>query len=275
MTSAGPIPALRMRGSAGLLMLLTSAVGVVAFGWPLLVSVHASTNTAHAQDAPWVFIVLLPLLLGIVLAQLAEGAMDAKAVAILGLLTACGCALRVPSPGVAGLEPVFFLLVLGGRVFGRGFGFVLGALTLAASALVTGGVGPWLPFQMLGAAWVGFGAGCLPQVRGRAELALLAGYAAVTGLLYGALLNLWFWPFITGSQTAISFAPQLGPWANLVRFVRMDVTTSLGFDIPRAVTNAVLTVALGAPILAALRRGARRAVFEPAVTFDSVSAPPT
>ena len=55
------------------------------------------------------------------------------------------------------------MLVLGGRVFGRGFGFVLGAVTLFVGALLTGGVGPWLPFQMLGAAWVGFFAGCLPR----------------------------------------------------------------------------------------------------------------
>ena len=38
-----------------------------------------------------------------------------------------------------------------------------------ASALLTGGVGPWLPFQMLCAAWVGFFAGCLPPARGRAR----------------------------------------------------------------------------------------------------------
>ena len=78
------------------------------------------------------------------------------------------CASRVP--GVAGFEPVFFLLIPSGRVFGRGFGFVLGAVTIAASALITGGIGPWLPFQMFGAAWMGFGAGCLPAARGRAEL---------------------------------------------------------------------------------------------------------
>ena len=63
-----------------------------------------------------------------------------------------------------------------------GFGFVLGATTLFASALVTGGVGPWLPFQMLGAAWVGWGAGMLPPLRGRAEMLMLAAYGAVAGL---------------------------------------------------------------------------------------------
>ena len=61
---------------------------------------------------------------------------------------------------------MFFLLVLAGRVFGPGFGFVLGCTSLFASALLTAGVGPWLPFQMLGCAWVGLGAGLLPRGSG-------------------------------------------------------------------------------------------------------------
>ena len=111
---------------------------------------------------PLLFTLLLPLVLMVVLSELADGGIDAKAVAMLGVLTAVGAALRPLGTGVAGFEPVFFLLVLAGRAFGPGFGFVLGATTLFASALTTGGVGPWLPFQMLAAAWVGVGPGLLP-----------------------------------------------------------------------------------------------------------------
>ncbi len=88
----------------------------------------------------------------------------------------CGRWARAPP----GIETVFFLLVLGGRVYGPGFGFVLGSTTLFASAILTGGIGPWLPFQMLAASWVGLGAGLLPPARGRREIALLAAYGAVS-----------------------------------------------------------------------------------------------
>jgi len=54
---------------------------------------------------------------------------------------------------------MLIVMIIGGRVLGPGFGFVLGLLAMLGSALVTGGVGPWLPFQMLGAAWIGLGAG--------------------------------------------------------------------------------------------------------------------
>jgi hypothetical protein len=115
---------------------LSGVVGLAAFTWPLIVS--PDSGIAHGGDAPWTFALLLPIVLAVVLAELSEGGMDSKAFAMLGVLSALGA-------GAAGIETVFFLVVLGGRVFGRGFGFVLGNTTLFASALLTGDVGPWLP----------------------------------------------------------------------------------------------------------------------------------
>ncbi len=258
---------IRFRPRAAVLLAVTSLIGVVAFCWPLVIHGQAGAGQAHSADAPWLFVAILPLFLAVVIGELAEGSLDAKAIALLGILAACGAALRIPSPGVAGFEPVFFLLIPAGRVFGRGFGFVLGAVTIAVSALITGGIGPWLPFQMFAAAWMGFGAGCLPRAKGRAELVLLAGYAAGSAVLYGTLLNLWFWPFGAGTSTSFSFAPGAGSLANLHNFIFFDLTTSLGFDISRALTNATLVLLLGHPVLAALRRASRRAAFDAPVVY--------
>jgi energy-coupling factor transport system substrate-specific component len=268
MAEPGRQSVIRFGGRASVLVAVTSAVGIAAFGWPLLIHGESSANLAHSADAPWLFVAVLPLLLAVVLGELADGSFDAKAIALLGILAACGAALRIPSPGVAGFEPVFFLLIPSGRVLGRGFGFVLGAITIAASALITGGIGPWLPFQMFGAAWMGFGAGCLPAAKGRAELALLAAYAALSAIAYGTLLNLWFWPFGAGTTSSFSYDPAANAWHNLHSFVFFDLTTSLGFDITRAVTNAVLVLLLGRPVLAALRRASRRAAFDALVITD-------
>jgi energy-coupling factor transport system substrate-specific component len=264
-------PAVRFGTRSSFLLILTTLFGVAAFGWPLMIHQVAGQNTAHSGDAPWIFVGLLPLLLAIVMAELSEGAIDAKAVALIGILAACFAALRVASPGISGFEPEWFLLILAARVFGRGFGFVLGAVAFFASALITGGVGPWLPFQMLVAAWVGFGAGCLPQMQGFPERLLLAGYGVIAALIYGLLINFWFWPFV-GSTASYSFVPGLGIIANLHRFILFDLTTSLGFDLTRAVTCAILILVLGRPVLAALRRASRRAVFEPKIVFDEAPA---
>lgn len=261
--------ALRPRSVAA--VVLVSAVGFAAFTWPLFVD--PSSGLGHSRDALWMFVALLPLLLLVVLAELAEGGMDAKAVALLGVLAAVGAGLRLLGTGTAGFEPVFFLLVVAGRALGPGFGFTLGATTMFASALVTGGVGPWLPFQMIGAAWVGLGAGLLPRASGRAEMAVLAVYGGLAGLLYGLLLNLWFWPFTSTLATSISFVAGDPLLDNLGRFLAFDLATSMGWDLPRAVMTAALCWFAGRPVLVALRRAARRAAFDAPVRFEPVAEP--
>ncbi len=274
MTVATPrrVDAVRLGLTAWVLLVAAFALGIVAFAWPLFASASSSIDASHSNDAPWIFVVLIPLLIGVILAELADGSLDAKSVALLGVLAASGAVLRLPSGGVAGFEPVFFLLVPAGRVFGRGFGFVLGAITLFVSALITGGVGPWLPFQMFGAAWIGFFAGCLPPARGRIEIAMLAAYGAIAALAYGLVMNLWFWPFVSAGDTTVSYVAGDSLVDNLRRFWGFHVTTSFGFDIPRAVFTALFIVVAGRPVLGALRRVARRAAFEAPVSFIDASA---
>jgi energy-coupling factor transport system substrate-specific component len=258
---APPTRAVRLGSRSALTLALVSAVGLVAYFWPFFVDPGAALDLSHSGDAPWVFVLLLPLLAAVVVAELSSGGLDAKAVALLGMLAAIGAALRALGPGAAGLEPSFIVIVLGGRVFGKGFGFVLGALTLLAGALVTGGVGPWLPFQMFAAGWVGLFAGALPPWRGRVEVWMLAAYAMVAGLAYGMLINLWFWPFA-------SYAPELtyvagdSILANIERYRVFWATTSLGWDVPRGILSATVILLAGRPLINALRRTARRAQFD-------------
>jgi energy-coupling factor transport system substrate-specific component len=256
-----------VRLRSALVLVLAFAVGIAAFGWPFFVQPGAALDDSHAGDSPMIFVVTLPLLAAVVLTELTSGALDAKAVAMLGMLTAVGAALRALGPGAAGLEPSFAVIVLGGRVFGRGFGFVLGAVTLFVGALLTGGVGPWLPFQMIAAGWVGFFAGCLPSARGRAEVGLVAGYAFVAGLGFGLVMNLWFWPFASYAPE-VSYVAGDPLLANLRRYLLFDLTTSLVWDLGRAVLSAAVLALAGRSLLRALRRASRRAAFDVPVVFD-------
>jgi energy-coupling factor transport system substrate-specific component len=257
-------PAHRLSRRSAAAIALTSLFGLLAFAWPL--AVEPGTWLSSSPDGPWLFAILVPLLLAVVLAEVSEGGIDAKSVALLGVLTAVAAVLRPLSGGVTGFQPMFVVLILGGRVFGPGFGFLLGSTSMLASALITGGVGPWLPFQMLGAAWIGLGAGLLPRWRGKPEIALLAGYGAFTGLAFGLLLNLWFWPFVVADGD-VAFVAGAPVTENLGRLLAFTAVTSWGFDIPRAVGNAVIIVALGAPALRALRRAHRVAAFDSTPSF--------
>jgi energy-coupling factor transport system substrate-specific component len=267
--------AVRIGPRSAAVLLLASTAGLMMFIWPLLVRVQPQ-SMQHGPDAPFVFIGILPVLILVVLAELSEGGMDSKALAMLGVLSAVNAALRPLGAGTAGIETVFFLLVLAGRVFGAGFGFALGCTSLFASALLTAGVGPWLPFQMMCSAWIGMGAGLLPRrVTGKAEIAMLVGYGILVAYVFGFLMNLWFWPFITGAEVPyhhghISYVPGDPLWDNLRRFTVFTLLTSTaGWDTGRAITNTVAIIAIGPAVLTTLRRASRKASYGRTPVFMS------
>jgi len=263
----------RIGRRSALSIALVSAIGLIAFLWPLFAPPD-SAIIAHASDAPWLFVAVVPLVLVVVLAQLADRDMDAKSIALLGVLAAVIAILRPLGTGIAGIEPMWVVLILAGRALGPGFGFALGSISILASALLTGGVGPWLPFQMLGAAWVGMGAGLLPRgMRGVREIVALCIYGAIATISYGFLLNLWFWPFALSLPTQIAFVPGAEFADNLAAWWRFNIVTSLGFDLPRATLTVVLIAVAGRPILVALRRVSRIAAFDMPVRFEGTTMP--
>lgn len=246
-----------------LLLVFVTAVGVLAFTWPFV----ATSNLAatHSANAPWLFAALMGLLGISLLAEQGNGRLDAKTIALLGAIAALGGALRVLGAGTAGLEPVFFHVVLAGRVLGRRLAFLGGCLILLTGAFLTGAVGPWSPFQMIATGWVAFGAALLPAVRGRVEVAMLAAYGAIAGLAYGAVMNLWFWPFLGASAPpGAGFEVGADLATNLGHYLVFYLATSLAWDLPRAALTAVLVLLAGRPMLRVLRRATRRARFEAA-----------
>jgi len=258
---------------------ILSVAGLGMFAWPFIIP--APADTSMSDNAPIIFIAILPLLIFLVLAQFSEKGMDAKALAILGVLSAINAVLRPLGAGTNGIELVFFMLILAGRAFGPGFGFVLGCTSLFASAMLTAGVGPWMPFQMLAAAWIGMGAGLLPNkafgrlIRGKAEIAMLIVYGIVAGYFFGIIMNMWFWPYLmghaTGTGTDLAYIPGGPIGENLKRFAIFTLITSTAiWDTGRAIANTILLLLLGAPILAAFRRTIRRAAFNPNIEFQAL-----
>jgi energy-coupling factor transport system substrate-specific component len=235
----------RLLGRASLLLIC--ALGLAAFLYPFFLSVRLAggDNGAHAATAPLLFAVLGPSLLVLLLAELSGGRLSTRSLAVLGVLTALVAVLRLPAgPGDA--PTFFFLIILAGYVYGGAFGFLLGALGLFVSAIFTGGVGPWMPFQM----FVPVGRRLRPGSWG--ELALLAAYGYLWGLLFGALMNLWFWPF--SPEGALSWSPGMGLGETLQRYGAFYALTSFAWDSLRALGNATLILALGRPVLKELRR---------------------
>jgi energy-coupling factor transport system substrate-specific component len=226
---------------------------------------------------------------------------------MLGVLVAVSSVLRFlevafPMPG--GFSPIFAPIIIAGYVFGGRFGYLMGTFTLLTSALIIGGVGPWLPYQMFTAGWAGLTAGWLGQTvdassrlrstqatglrtgvglrtapsscgvsyftsqatgktmgATRSRILILCIFGFIWGLLYGAIINVYFWPF-TGGPADQTWTPGIGLGETLTRYGAFYVVTSLAWDLARAVGNAALILVLGSPMVKALERFRRRFNFE-------------
>jgi energy-coupling factor transport system substrate-specific component len=266
---------------SGITYLLATSVGIVAFLYPFwLPALQQSPyqQQAHAGDSALMLTVLVGLCLAVLLLEVQSQGVSTKTVALLGVLVAVNATLRfveaaIPGPG--GFSPIFPLIVLAGYVFGGRFGFLLGVLTLLVSAILTGGVGPWLPYQMFAAGWVGLSAPlCRPLARllggpgTKGEIAVLAVFGGYWGLLYGAIMNIWFWPYAIG-PAQMYWQPGIGPWETFQRYLIFYAVTSLMWDLARMVGNMLLIAIGGAAVLRVLRRFQLRFAF----TYSPVPRP--
>ena len=246
-----------------LVLSLASLLSIAGFTWPFF---YAGEDLPQTQVFFWLAIVAAAVL---VMVEISSARLDAKSVALLGVLAALISALRPLGAGAVGIEPMWFVLILSARVFGASFGFLLGIISMFASALLTGGVGPWLGYQMFAAAWIGLAAGLLPKkVRGRSEIAMLLVFGVFAAGTFGILMDLQFWPWALGSNTQLSYIPGGSIAENLSRFITFHFASAMAWDIPRAIFTSVLIAFTGPSVLSALRRTYTRAAFLTPVVFS-------
>jgi len=265
------LPAARLRArltASNAVFMLLALAGLLTFLYPFWAPADS--------PIPETRLVLLAVsgaagLLLIGLVGEAQAGLSAHTVAMLGTLVGLNTILRVietivPMPG--GFSPVFLLIVLVGHTFGARLGFLMGALTMLVSGpLTAGGLGPWTPYQMLAAGYVGMGAAWIPSGRGR--VLLLTVYATLWGWLYGGLTNLYFWPYAVLAPD-LAWSPGLTPLGVLERYARFYLVTSLVWDTMAALGNLLLVGFLSPPLIKALERFRLRA----RVTWETVETDP-
>lgn len=259
------------RGRAVVVYALVAVVGLAAFLYPFWLPSSALPDQAHATDAP-LFAALVGGLAAIAVAlEVRRGTMTGATIAVLGMLSAlAGLMKLLDLPG--GGSGLFFLVVLAAAAFGPRFGMLLGLTSFVVAAVLSGGIGPWLPFQMLALAAMGAGAGCLGRFTRRLapwpEVVVLAAYGWIWGFLFGAVMNLWFWPFQRGG--ALDWEPGMSLDATLQRYWSFYVATSFAWDAAGALANAVIILIVGRPLMTTLRRYAGR--LEPVAELELPAA---
>ncbi len=233
------------------------AFSFLGFTWPFF-----APNENAADKASWFFLTTIPIAVLLIVALIAQEELGSKNIAFLGVLTALVAALRPLGIGAIGIEPMWFALILASRALGPTFGLLLGALSMTLSALLTGGVGPWLAYQVAAAALIGWGVGVIPKkIRGRREILALVLYGAVAAAFFGIAMDLQFWPWSLGQGTQLSYVAGAPLSDNLQNFLSYHFLSSMAWDLPRAILTATLIAIAGAPVLNALRRARSKSAF--------------
>jgi energy-coupling factor transport system substrate-specific component len=169
-----------------------------------------------------------------------SGADSTRELAVIATLGAAAAAGRVLFAAVPGVQPVTVIAIVAGASLGLRAGVATGALAAFVSNFFLG-QGIWTPQQMLG--WGACGAvGALlaPFLRSRW---VLAAVAAVLGLAFSAMMDVWLW---------WGFSPHTLPALAAV------LARGLWFDASHAVGNVLIALAAGPELRRMLDRyGAR------------------
>lgn len=244
-------PGSRLPGAG---LAVASGAGLTLFLWPF-------SGASLPGSLPAVSIALATVAVLLVI-EAGTRVLDARGMALLAALAAIDAGLRLALVnGIGGFSPVFLPILCAGFVFGPSFGFLAGALGLLVSAIATGGLGPWLPYQLFAAGWVGLVSGLV----GGRRLWLLALVGLLTGYGFGALMDVWDWSAYYRGAPDLGWVPGLSPATAVRRFSHFYAVTSFAYDSFRAAGNVAMVLLLGPAVVGTLRRVARRFSFELAV----------
>ena len=238
---------------------IVSLAGVALFAWPFAGGGLPTGTPAWA--------LMTACVAGLAVVEAGTRQLGSRTLALLAAIAALDAALRLAViTGIGGFNPIFFLVLCSGYVFGPSFGFMAGALSIIVSALVGGGVGPWVPYQVFALGWVGVAAGVAGTFRrptpGLRDVLVLAAVGGVMGFVFGALMDVTDWVPLYRGNPSLGWSPGMSTATSLAHFARFYVLTSFAYDTFRAAGNVVMVAGLGAPVMAALARFRGRFSFE-------------
>lgn len=245
-----------------LIFALITILGLVAFLYPFFLPIYQKNvpmGSEHSPDATLVAFLLVILIITMIYANFNSGNINSKLVSFLGVLIGIDVILRLV-PSIMGFSAIFFLMILVGYVFGGTSGFIIGSLSLLVSSLFLGQIGPWLPFQMLAAGWMGASGALIPRLKGKKEIIVLSLWGLLCGYVYGLIMNIWFWPYLSGGSMYYEEGMHL--LEILKRYFVFYFATSFIYDTFRAVGNFLLLLILGIPLLKIFTRYRKKFFWE-------------
>jgi energy-coupling factor transport system substrate-specific component len=160
-------------------------------------------------------------------------ATSAKQIALISMLGTISALCRIPFAAFMNFQPSTFFIICSGYVFGPIAGFMVAALTAIISNIFVGH-GPWTVYQIFTWGLIGVSAGYLrliPLRSDKARLIMLMVFGAVWGMLYGVIINIWYWAAFIYPLT----------WQTYL----MVLLNALWWDLSHSVANVVFLLLFG------------------------------
>lgn len=157
-------------------------------------------------------------------------------IAVLGTVAAVG---RVPFAALPNIQPVTFMVIISGYIFGARAGFMVGSTAAVVSNFFLG-QGPWTPWQMFAWGLAGSSAALFSAVFPQAGRWGMAAFQFAWGYIFGWIMNLWFW---TAFISPLNWQSFLATYA-----------ASFWLDTCHALGNVIFYLFCGAGAVKVLRR---------------------
>lgn len=125
-------------------------------------------------------------------------------ICICATLSAIAGVSRVFFAGIPGLQPVTFIVIMTGFVFGPFLGFLTGVLATLVSNFFLGH-GPWTIWQMFAWGLAGASAGVFSKFIKNPNKYFFMAFTFIWGFLFGWIMNLWHFLYFVNPQNMQTF----------------------------------------------------------------------
>lgn len=156
-----------------------------------------------------------------------KGNAASKEIAMIAALSAIAAVSRVVFTFIPNVQPLTFIVLISGIVFGVNTGFMVGATSALVSNIFLG-QGPWTPWQMFAWGLIGGISGLIGILNPNVNKKHIVPFAFISGFIFDWLMNLWYW------------STYIYP-LNLKTFLETCIA-SAWFDTAHAVGNVVFVI---------------------------------
>lgn len=194
-----------------------------------------------------IILFMIPLYLGLLIIgiyfKFEESGISSKEISLIAIYSAFVAIARIPFVGIPSVQPVSYLTICAGYVFGPLIGFIIGGNSALLSNIFLG-QGTWTIYQLFSWGLLGIFGGLLGKKKNKPpNIIVLAIIGFLLAYIYGWIMNIQQWLFIR----PITFTSFL--FANIQSFP---------FDTAHAVGNFVFIFFFGKRTINILLRYRRR-----------------